>query len=93
MLLHPELKGMGGRPSITNAIFYLDRLRIMYGYDVISHLEDRFTRNYEGQSSYISTFQHADSWKDANQGLQLCDLLTGCLYQELNPSTKDVNLR
>jgi len=70
MLLHPELKGMGGRPSITNAAFYLDRLGLMYGYDVVSHLEDRFTRNYV-----------ADSWKDAIQGLQLCDLLTGCLSQ------------
>lgn len=41
MLLHPELKDpQGGRP-ITRAKLYLDRLRIMYGYDVLAHLRAR----------------------------------------------------
>jgi len=31
-------------------------------------------------------YQHTDSWKDANQCLQLCDLLTGCIYQSLVPA-------
>ena len=92
MLLHPELKGANGRQPILNALFYLDRLRILYGYDVVSHLKARFTENYEGSNPYIADFQHTDSWKDANQCLQLCDLLTGCLYQQLNPSTKTVKL-
>ncbi|MGO9814692.1 MAG: DUF3800 domain-containing protein [Isosphaeraceae bacterium] len=92
MLLHLELKGKGGRPPILNASFYLDRLRIMYGYDVVDHLRSRFTRNYVGDSPHIGDFQHTDSWKDANQCLQLCDLLTGCLYQELSPSKKPEKL-
>jgi hypothetical protein len=92
MLLQPELSGKSGRPMITNADFYLDRLNIMYGYDVVSHLRSRFTINYKGENPYIKSFQHTESWKDANQCLQLCDVLTGCLYQELNPSTKAVKL-
>ncbi len=92
MLLYPELKGCEGGPQIRNARFFLDRLRIMYGYDVVSHLRARFTENYVGQNPYIAEFQHTDSWKDANQCLQLCDLLTGCLYQQLNPSKKEAKI-
>lgn len=89
MLLHPELKSpLGGQP-IYHAKLYLDRLRLMYGYDVIPELEYRFTKNYEGESPYIDQFQHTDSKHDANQCLQLCDLLTGCVYQALVPSSKD----
>jgi hypothetical protein len=87
MLLHPELKEPLSGSPIRNAELYLDRLIILYGYDVIDHLEERFTRRYEGSSPYISRFQHTESWKDANQCLQLCDLLTGGIYQTLNPST------
>ncbi|HEX2049243.1 MAG TPA: DUF3800 domain-containing protein [Actinomycetota bacterium] len=90
MLLHPELKEPLYGGSIRGAQLYLDRLRILYGYDVIDHLKDRFTRNYEGASPYIATFQHTESWKDANQCLQLCDLLTGCMYQVLNPAKSSV---
>ncbi len=86
MLLHPELKEPLGGGSIRGAELYLDRLRILQGYDVIPELEERFTRNYEGGSPYISKFQHTESWKDANQALQLCDLLTGGVYQSLIPS-------
>lgn len=88
MLLHPELKGLhSGRP-IVQAELYLDRLRILYGYDVLDHLRERFTSNYLGATPHIQSFQHADSRRDANQCLQLCDLLTGCLYQSLVPSAK-----
>jgi hypothetical protein len=93
MLLHPELRRSEDGGSIFNATLYLDRLRIMYGYDVLGHLRDRFTANYRGSAPYIETFQHTDSWRDANQCLQLCDLLTGCLYQELIPSSKPVKLQ
>jgi hypothetical protein len=86
MLLQPELKLPDGQPRFCNAGFYLDRLRILSGYDVLDHLRVRFTGDYQGASPYISLFQHTDSWKDANQALQLCDLLTGCMYQALVPA-------
>lgn len=89
MLLHPELKEPAGGRQITCARLYLDRLRLMYGYDVLDHLRERFTQNYHGSSPYIEEFQHTDSWRDANQCLQLCDLLTGGLYQSLVPSKND----
>ncbi len=92
MLLQPEIS----TPStieIRNAELYLDRLRIMYGYDVIDHLKDRFCGDYGGNHPYIKKFQHTDSSKDANQCLQLCDLLTGCLYQQLCPSSKQAKIQ
>jgi len=42
--------------------------------------------------SRIKEFQAADSWKDANQCLQLCDLLVGCVNQGLAPSTNEAKL-
>lgn len=92
MLLHPELKEPQGGRTITCAKLYLDRLRIMHGYDILEHLRERFTVNYRGSSPYIDLFQHTDSWRDANQCLQLCDLLTGGLYQSLVPSTNEHKL-
>src|SRR5207249_3183607 len=87
MLLHQEVKyPLSEAARIRDAELYLDRLKIMYGYDVLDHLHDRFTRNYEGGRPYVKTFQHTESWKDANQCLQLCDLLTGCIHQALTPS-------
>jgi hypothetical protein len=86
MLLQPELKSPDGSPRFWNAAFYLDKLRILYGYDVLDHLRVRFTAECRGSSPYIESFQHTDSWKDANQCLQLCDLLTGCTYQSLVPA-------
>ncbi|HBI41935.1 MAG TPA: hypothetical protein DDY78_03635 [Planctomycetales bacterium] len=88
MLLHPELKEPFGGREIYHAKLYLDRLLIMYGYDILDYLRLRFTENYRGESPYIDSFHHTDSRHDANQCLQLCDLLTGCLYQALVPSTK-----
>ena len=90
LLLQPEVSSPPDGVVLSGAEFYLDRLRIMYGYDVVDHLRDRFTGNYEGRTPYIRLFQHTDSAKDANQCLQLCDLLTGCLYQQLCPSSKAV---
>ncbi|MBI2805024.1 MAG: DUF3800 domain-containing protein [Planctomycetes bacterium] len=92
MLLHPEIREPCLGKPIYHAKLYLDRLRIMYTYDVLEHLEERFKKNYQGESPYIEEFQHTDSWKDANQCLQLCDLLTGCQYQALVPSTNQEKL-
>jgi len=88
MLLQPELKAETGEARFYHAKFYLDRLRILYGYDVLSHLKSRFMGDYRGESPYIEQFQHTESHKDANQCLQLCDLLTGSMYQSLVPSKK-----
>jgi hypothetical protein len=87
---HPQLSiiARGGK-AIYHAKLYLDRLRIMYGYDILDYLCLRFTENYRGESPYIDEFQHTDSRHDANQCLQLCDLLTGCVYLTLVPSTKE----
>lgn len=89
LLLQPELSDPTLGSRITNASLYLDKLRIMYGYDVVSHLKDRFQGDYAGSNPYISLFQHTNSAADANQCLQLCDLLTGCLYQQLVPSSRE----
>lgn len=89
MLLQPELREPTGGRQIVGAKLYLDRLRIMAGYDVLEHLRERFTANYRGSSPYIQEFQHTDSRLDANQCLQLCDVLTGCLYQSLVPSSQE----
>jgi hypothetical protein len=86
MLLQPEFTDPREGKPIRNAELYLDRLLIMYGYDVVDELADRFTRHYAGGSPYVAKFQHTDSWRDANQCLQLCDLLTGSQYQALQPS-------
>ncbi len=89
LLLQPEFSTpLEGYAPIRDAKFYLDRLRILYEYDVLDHLADRFSppASYLGSSRFIASLQHTNSWADANQCLQLCDLLTGCIYQELVPS-------
>ena len=76
-------------------MFYLDRLRVLYGYDVISNLRDRFSFHKDGnrrKHCAIKEFQLTDSWKDANQCLQLCDLLTGAVFQSLCPSRNPTKL-
>ncbi len=89
MLLQPEVA------QIQNGVFYLDRLRALYGYDVVDHLEDRFCFGQDGRrrsNPRIQRFIPAQSWKDANQSLQLCDLLVGCVYQSLVPSKNKIKL-
>jgi len=86
MLLHPELKDPTTGVPIYHARLFLDRLNILHGYDVLPHLQERFSANYKGQSPYIDTFDYVDSWRDAHQCLQLCDLLTGCVHQTLTPA-------
>lgn len=90
LLLQPEVG------ALTDARFYLDRLRILYGYDVIRSLKERFQHDEYGEilsRPRITEFQATESWKDANQCLQLSDLLTGCVYQSLVPSKNPVKLR
>ncbi|MGH7562846.1 MAG: hypothetical protein ACREK5_00270, partial [Gemmatimonadota bacterium] len=41
---------------------------------------------YMGATPRIKDFQATESWKDANQCLQLCDVLVGSIYQKLVPS-------
>jgi hypothetical protein len=86
MLLHPEVK------KHRNADLYLDKLRICHGYEVLAEIERRFTDEYDGGSPWIRSFQHADSSRDAHQCLQLCDLITGCVYQSLVPSTNEYKI-
>lgn len=87
MLLSPEVHGFQG------AVLYLDRLLLAYGYDVLDHLRIRFSSvEYEGEHPWIQEFQSVRSWKDAHQCLQLTDLLVGCIYQGLVPSTNEHKL-
>lgn len=74
------------------AELYLDKLRICHGYEVVDELRTRFTQSYEGDFPWIKSFQYADSSRDAHQCLQLCDLLTGCVYQSLVPSTNQYKI-
>ena len=93
MLLQPEFsRPLPGRLPIRDANLYLDRLVVTYGYEILDELKERFTSGYKGNRPFIKSFQHTASWKDANQGLQLCDVLVGALYQELVPSTNRFKL-
>lgn len=67
MLLHPEFTQPVGGGLIRNAELYLDKLRILYGYDVIDSLKERFLGEYQGQQPYVAKFQYADAAKDENQ--------------------------
>jgi hypothetical protein len=90
LLLQPEVG------ALRNANFYLDKLRILHGYDIVQHLKERFQLDQHGEvrpNPRIRDFQATESWKDANQCLQLSDLLTGCVYQTLAPSTNSVKLQ
>jgi len=86
MVIRPEMRKADGEPRFIDARLFLDKLRAIRGYDVIDHLKNHFNENYRGASPYIGSWQHTDSWKDANQCLQLCDLLTGSIFQKLVPS-------
>jgi len=92
MLIQPEFRNSEGEPCFYHAKLYLDKLNAVRGYDLLDHLQNRFTEKYRGESPFIDSFQHADSWRDANQCLQLCDLLTGSIYQKLEPSTNEFKL-
>lgn len=94
MLLHWEPKHPTTCERITGAKLMLDRLKITQGFDVLEWLQDRFVRDsYCGSTPWIEEFQYTDSWHDANQCLQLCDLLTGAVYQALVPSEREVKVR
>lgn len=86
MLLQPEVA------KVKDARLFLDKLLLMYGYDVLDELRERFTKNYEGKRPRIQSFDAVDSWKDAHQCLQLCDLLTGAVYRKLVPPTRAVKV-
>ena len=92
MLIRPETKTSENEPRFYHAKLYLDKLLAIRGYDVLDHLQSRFTDKYYGESPFIDGWQHTDSWKDANQCLQLCDLLTGSIFQKLLPSGNEFKL-
>ncbi len=83
MLLQPEL----GR--FRDATLYLDRLRILYGYDILDHLQTRFAPPRTSVLPRISKYLPSDSWTDAMQCLQLADLLTGIVGQRLTPAASE----
>lgn len=85
MLLSPEVS----QGCVGNADVYLDRLRVVAQYDVLDYLKERFSTKFLNGAPCIKSYQHTDSWRDANQCLQLCDLLTGCLYQFLVPAKSE----
>jgi hypothetical protein len=88
LLLQPELSTPLDDVPIRGAELFLDRLRMAYGYDVIEHLADRFAPppHFRGSTPYLSRLEHAHSWRDAHQCLQLADLLLGGLKQAFIPS-------
>ena len=81
LLLQPEISSPldGGRLRGTEV--FLDPLRIAYGYDVVDHLRERFS------PGAVTKIQHTQSWHDANQCLQLTDLLLGGIKQAFSPSS------
>lgn len=83
MLLQPEVA------DFRDATLYLDRLRILYGYDIIEALRMRFEPKQKRWKPPIKTFQLSDSWPDAMQCLQLADLLAGAVSQGLTPSANE----
>lgn len=86
MLLQPEIG------KFRDARLFLDRLLVTYGYDVLGELAFRFTHKYLGTHPRIAEFSPVDSWRDAHQCLQLCDLLTGAVYRKLVPPTRPIKL-
>jgi hypothetical protein len=88
LLLQPELSDPLDGIKICGAELFLDRLRIAYQYDVIDVLRERFSPsdNYQGNTPYLARLEHAVSWRDANQCLQLADLLLGALKEGFSPS-------
>lgn len=93
LLLHPELRSPLDGVPIKDAELFLDHLRIAYKYDVIDHLAERFQPppGFRGKP-YLARLQHTNSWRDANQCLQLTDLLLGALKQAFVPSENPAKL-
>ena len=90
LLLQPEISSPLDGVPIRGAELFLDRLRIAYKYDVLDHLEERFAppEHFRGKP-FFNRLTHTNSWRDANQCLQLTDLLLGCLHQSFNPSDRE----
>lgn len=79
LLLQPELRERPGGD------LFMDRLTRTGGYDVASHLWERFVSDpeSEGQRPRLSRLQMVRSHSDEHQGLQLCDLLIGSVTHSL----------
>ncbi len=88
MLLQPEISTPTSNGNVRAAEIYLDYLKITFGYDIVADLTERFVGRVRDGATPILSIKKTDSFRDANQCLQLCDLLIGCLYQELLPGKK-----
>lgn len=83
LLLQPELRERPGGD------LFMDRLARINGYDVASHLWDRFVSDpeTEGRQPRLARLQMVRSHSDEHQGLQLCDLLIGSVTHALVPGS------
>lgn len=78
MLLHPNLDG------VTNAVFLADDLKRCDGDEFLERIHERF--NTPGK---VPTFRHiaeVSSKIEQYQCLQVCDLLLGCVLNNLKPT-------
>jgi len=78
MLLNPNVK------NIANAVFLADKLTRCRGDEFLERIRERFNR--PGQ---VPTFRHVDevnSRLEEYQCLQVCDLLLGCVLNNLKPT-------
>ncbi len=79
MLLAPHVAG------VTNAVFLADALTRCNGDEFLERIRERFNR--EGR---VATFRHlaeVPSDVEEYQCLQVCDLLLGCVLNNLKPTT------
>jgi len=78
MLLHANVK------NITNAVFLADKLTRCRGDDFLEQIRKRFN-----PTGVVPTFRHlaeVDSEIEEYQCLQVCDLLVGCVLNNLKPT-------
>lgn len=84
MLLAPNLRG------VSNAVFLADDLKRCNGDEFIERIRERF--NPPGR---LPTFRHlaeVPSHLEEHQCLQICDLLLGCVLNNLKPPSNEYKL-
>lgn len=85
MLLAPHLDG------VVDAVFIADRLTRCDGDEFLERIRERFNVSKDRR-----TFRHlaeADSGLEEHQCLQVCDLLLGCVLNNLRPTKKPTKNR
>jgi hypothetical protein len=78
MLLHPNLK------NVTNAVFLADDLKRCDGDSFLERSRERF--NPEGRAPTFRHLAEVPSNVEEYQCVQVCDLLLGCVLNNLKPS-------